>query len=1066
MKKILVLLLVILFGVLDNKAGCPLINIPLNERIAQSDFVIEATVLHKESYEDSKNNFIYTAHTLQINKIFKGAITTQTITLITEGGFVGMRGLKVSPNLNTEIGQSGIFFLTINTKWETGIGITTSYLSPIGPLGFIYYDHQQLNAFDELNNWGMISVNLIPAITSITGHNYQSLTPQKNTENIRRATPAISGFLPSTIHAGTQEVLTITGTDFGATQGTGTVYFPNANDGGSTYVQARSGDIISWSDTKIELKVTSSAGTGNIIVKENGGNTSSPSASTLTIPWAHLNVEYANYPPSPVTEPFEIRHQSLNGLGGITWTWDDDFLANSNATASFLRALETWRCKTLINWSVSGNKNNPSNSFDGDNMVFYDNSLPGSVIGVCYSWYSGCFKSGSSGDMNWYVSELDIAFKKTFAWQYGPSDPSMSEYDFESVALHELGHGHQLGHVINSANVMHYAISNGDNHRELQSNDTACGNYIMSKSTTGVCSQTAMTKVAQVDCMVRDPLIFRSKKSGKWNELATWEYAPWTGAFWHDTIILPSFYIDSVIIRNGHTVEITDDRVLTRTNVNSGGILKWTSGNVILDKGINRNLIIENGGTFVQANDSTMKRNPLSNLKMDSEGILITSHSNGLLGLGSVYFVTPYKQTFIYNKSGSQNAGSALPASVKKLEVNNGSILTLQSNIGLSGELSLTSGKIKTGAYTLTLGTSTTDKGSLSYTSGSIEGTFARWFDGTNSGSSSGLFPLESNNNKKFVTVEFSSAPSAGGTLTASYINSSMGASGLPVAVPAVGLCAAYNISNVAPSYWQIDDGNGLSGGTYDIAFEAEGFDGITDLCELGLLKRSGMGSWALAGTPVQTSGTLLKPIVKVTGASGWSNFGFGGGSPNPLPITLTDFNVRADEGNVGVYINWTTVAEINNDYFEVQHSIDGQTWQTLEFVQGKGNSLQANHYYVIDTKPKMGINYYRIKQVDYDGHASLSSFRSIIIKTTKVQPSVSLYPNPAHDIIIISSTFINSFDIELVSIEGSILIKQTMHPLTSNSEDYIDIKHLAKGIYFLRVNSNDRVETFRVIKD
>ncbi|MCO6495617.1 MAG: T9SS type A sorting domain-containing protein, partial [Bacteroidetes bacterium] len=658
--------------------------------------------------------------------------------------------------------------------------------------------------------------------------------------------------------------------------------------------------------------------------------------------------------------------------------------------------------------------------------------------------------------------ELDIAFKKTFSWEYGPDAPTMSEYDFESVALHELGHGHQLGHVINSGNVMHYAISNGVTRRDLQKNDTACGNYVMRKSTTGVCSGSGMTLINQVDCMVRGPLIFRSKKSGKWNELTSWEYGPWNGSYWHDTIILPSFYIDSVIIRNGHTIEITDDRVITRTTINNGGILKWSSGKLFMDNGINRNLIIENGGTFIQTNDSTIERKAMSNIKMDEQSKLITSNKDGLAGIGSVYFISPYQQSFIFNKSGSQNAGSGLPSTCKDFEVDNGTVLSLQKSIDIIGTLKITNGIIKPGAYSLSIGNSTTDKGSLSYTTGYIEGTLTRWFDGTNSGSSSGLFPLGENNEKKFVTVEYSSAPTSGGTLTATFEKTSMGGSGLPIAVSAVGTCSGYNISNTADAYWRIDDGNGLTGGTYDISIEAEGFDGITDLCELALLKRSGMGSWGLAGTPVQTGGTLLKPIVKVTGATGWSNFGFGGGSPNPLPITLSYFNAKLNNDESVVHLSWTTVSEINNDYFEVQKSIDGITWNTISIIDGAGNSQQENQYSTIDKYPNEGINYYRLKQVDFNGEYTLSSISNVILSRKTDFNAIKIFPNPTQGVVNITNLQADHSSIVVMTIEGKI-VNEYQTELNSYN---LDIHSLPRGIYFIKINSGGQQYFEKLIKE
>ena len=95
--------------------------------------------------------------------------------------------------------------------------------------------------------------------------------------------------------------------------------------------------------------------------------------------------------------------------------------------------------------------------------------------------------------MRWHVSEMDIEFDSTRNWYFGTGSPASNQFDFESVATHELGHGHQLGHVRDNAKVMHFSISNGQRKPELVATDIAAGNYISNKSiTTAVCNRNSM----------------------------------------------------------------------------------------------------------------------------------------------------------------------------------------------------------------------------------------------------------------------------------------------------------------------------------------------------------------------------------------------------------------------------------------------------------------------------------------------------------------------------------------------------------------------------------------------
>ena len=83
----------------------------------------------------------------------------------------------------------------------------------------------------------------------------------------------------------------------------------------------------------------------------------------------------------------------------------------------------------------------------------------------------------------------------------------MSQYDFESVAVHELGHGHELGHVINTLEIMNYSIANGQSKRVLSTNDLAGGNAVMARNASGtVCSLTMMAPLTASNCVLGSPV--------------------------------------------------------------------------------------------------------------------------------------------------------------------------------------------------------------------------------------------------------------------------------------------------------------------------------------------------------------------------------------------------------------------------------------------------------------------------------------------------------------------------------------------------------------------------------
>ena len=124
-------------------------------------------------------------------------------------------------------------------------------------------------------------------------------------------------------------------------------------------------------------------------------------------------------------------------------------------------------------------------------MVTYVSNI--SSLATTYSWYSNC------GGNSWYVSEMDIEFNTAIPWHTDTTLPTGSQADLESIALHELGHAHQLGHVRDQADPLYWSISFGQTKRNLLQNDIDGGIYVKDKSVNlPICGQPSM--IAHPQC--------------------------------------------------------------------------------------------------------------------------------------------------------------------------------------------------------------------------------------------------------------------------------------------------------------------------------------------------------------------------------------------------------------------------------------------------------------------------------------------------------------------------------------------------------------------------------------
>jgi hypothetical protein len=113
------------------------------------------------------------------------------------------------------------------------------------------------------------------------------------------------------------------------------------------------------------------------------------------------------------------------------------------------------------------------------------------------------------------------------------------------------------------------------------------------------------------------------------------------------------------------------------------------------------------------------------------------------------------------------------------------------------------------------------------------------------------------------------------------------------------------------------------------------------------------------------------------------------------LPVQLTAFSATAAPSR-SVQLAWTTASEVNNDYFEVQHSLDGHTFAAMSRVAGHGNSVQPLTYSFTDNAPgATPTHYYRLRQVDLDGTSTFSPVQVVTLGAGSSPMQLTAAPNP-----------------------------------------------------------------------
>ncbi len=207
---------------------------------------------------------------------------------------------------------------------------------------------------------------------------------------------------------------------------------------------------------------------------------------------------------------------------------------------------------------------------------------------------------------------------------------------------------------------------------------------------------------------------------------------------------------------------------------------------------------------------------------------------------------------------------------------------------------------------------------------------------------------------------------------------------------------------------------------------------------------------------PPQTTGTFSNTTFGLNTYGVWTLSSI----QSPLPIKLLAFGVKNEKEVVDLI--WSTASETNNDFFTLERSIDGFNFLPIGNVDGAGNSNIVLSYLFVDKKPLDGLSYYRLKQTDFDG---LTSFSDIVAvrRSGDHQIIIEAGPNPTKDILHLLCSGSTNFSPELYELDGR-LIKR--FPIISSGMVDLDISDLTKGVYLLRITTNNEHKSLRIVKE
>jgi trimeric autotransporter adhesin len=178
--------------------------------------------------------------------------------------------------------------------------------------------------------------------------------------------------------------------------------------------------------------------------------------------------------------------------------------------------------------------------------------------------------------------------------------------------------------------------------------------------------------------------------------------------------------------------------------------------------------------------------------------------------------------------------------------------------------------------------------------------------------------------------------------------------------------------------------------------------------------------------------------------------------------VTLMGFTAQLQNGN-GL-LQWTTSAETNSKYFEVQRSVDGVNFSKIGTVNAAGNSNSERRYTLVD-KSLSAVNYYRVKMVDADNSSKMSEVR--ILRNENINQRIYVLTNPFADHIDLRFAQLpkGNVNLRLVDLNGK-LISKTSYSNVGYTLSYNKVGNiLTTGVYVLQAEVDGQVYSYKVVR-
>ncbi len=435
------------------------------------------------------------------------------------------------------------------------------------------------------------------------------------------------------------------------------------------------------------------------------------------------------------------------------------------------------------------------------------------------------------------------------------------------------------------------------------------------------------------------------------------------------------------------------------------------------------------------------------------------ANANGIKATGSSGNVQTNTRTFSSSANygfvgnSNQNAGTGLPSSIVNLFVEKDATnwqVSLNQALTITGNLAFFAGQVVTTSTNII---NIADNATATLTAFPDES----FINGPcrKTGNDAFIFPVGKGSTCR--TIEMSAPSNVTDQFTGEYFPTN----------PALTYTVNYNdpAYSLSPmiylsdnEYWDLSRTTGSSAVYVTLNWNNYSSGFVSDMSRLKVAHYNG-SYWENLGNGITSGSNSTGSIRTYAPVTNFSPFALGSeGESNPLPIELISFTAKAL--NEKVELNWITASEINNDYFTVEKTSDGQTYTEVGKLAGTSYSNTAKSYQMLDLKPFNGTSYYRLKQTDLDGSFTYSDL--VPVQFTTASKPIGVAQMDEKGLIGFVNLPTGEFGISVFDLTGRSIFTTSFQSEESTLQT-LRLPLVPEGIYLIQLQSGNIRNSYRI---